>query len=97
MFFFFKFEIKGTPKSPKAKSPPTSPIPNGTESPVRPTSTSPISGQTNGEVNGTVELTEDQIIEQKRALMMKGMLRSSKKKTSTKTELVYIIILCLIL
>ena len=78
----FKFTL-GKPKSPNAKSPPTSPLPNGTESPVQPSS--PEVAQTNGEVNGTIELTEDQIIEQKRALMMKGMLRS-KKKSSPRPE-----------
>jgi len=77
----------GTPKSPKGKTAPKSPTPKESPSPARPSSPVTEQPQTNGEVvNGTMELTEDQIIEQKRALMMKGMLRKKKPaKPDSKT------------
>ncbi|XP_057302154.1 signal recognition particle receptor subunit alpha-like [Hydractinia symbiolongicarpus] len=78
-----KDDAKDAPKSPKAKSPPSSPM--AEKSFVRPSS--PVQTKiTNGvDTIGSVELTEDEKIEQKRQLLMKGMLRGGKKK-SVKTE-----------
>lgn len=74
-----------SPKSPKGKSAPS--VPLNDLSPVRPSSPVETVGVVNGTVNvdGTVELTEDQLIEQKRQLLMKGMLKGNKKKP-TKAE-----------
>lgn len=81
-----------SPKSPKAKTPTKSTKPGKTPSPLAETSPSPPSSPTphpvtNGvEVNGFTEMTEDELIEQKRQLLMSGKLRGGKKKAPTKPE-----------
>ena len=56
--------------------------------PLRPSTPAETIGVSNGvtETNGIKEMTEDEIIEQKRQLLMKGMLRGCSKKKTGKSE-----------
>lgn len=55
---------------------------------MRPSTPVETNGVTNGviETNGIKEMTEDEIIEQKRQLLLKGMLRGGNKKKTGKSE-----------
>jgi len=69
------------PKSPKAANPPS---PLVETAPSLPSSPSPV---TNGvEVNGSTELTQDELIEQNRQLLLSGKLKGGKKKAAAKPE-----------
>ena len=55
---------------------------------LRPSAPVETIGVSNGvtESNGIKEMTEDEIIEQKRQLLMKGMLKGVNKKKTGKSE-----------
>ena len=55
---------------------------------MRPSTPVETVGMANGttETNGIVEMTEDEIIEQRRQLLMKGMLRGGNKKKPAKAD-----------
>ena len=77
-----------TPKSPKSSTKgKNKPISSETP-PLRPLTPVETNGVTNGviETNGIKEMTEDEIIEQKRQLLLKGMLRGGNKKKTGKSE-----------
>jgi len=75
------------PKSPKSpKSPKAAAFPE-VEAAIPPPQTNGVpNGVSNGTTNGFHELTEDELIEQKRQLLLSGKLRGGKKSASKKAE-----------
>jgi len=76
------------PKSPKSpKSPKAAAFPDiEPAAPSSPRSNGVPNGVANGTTNGFHELTEDELIEQKRQLLLSGKLRGGKKNASKKAE-----------